>query len=197
MAKNAFGTFMNKEVPLSEMYLRQISAIKTDGTEAFPGAVKAFERVRAAENITFEVTPNALEAKHFTDTDYFKNIKDPNLKSKLLYLMQGPLTNGYPQFGGFGNCGTLVITPTEEFMLAGKKYAGKIPTNSVGFMETLGHEVGVLNDGAESGKGLFTKGTGRGYSRYCEWEGLAHPESPKDRIPINVSSNGTISIRKA
>lgn len=197
MAHGAFGTFMDKSKPLNEMFLRRVSAIKTDGSEAFPGAVKAFERVREAQNITFEVTPNSLRAKHFTDTDYFKNIKDPNLKSNLLYLMQGPLKNGYPQFGGFGNCGTLVITPTHEFELAGKKYAGKIPTNSVGFMETLGHELGVLNDGVSGEKGLFTKGTGRGYARYSEWEGLAHPESSSDRIPIKVSNDGTISIRKS
>lgn len=197
MAHGAFGTFMDKSKPLNEMFLRRVSAIKTDGSEAFPGAVKAFERVREAQNITFEVTPNSLRAKHFTDTDYFKNIKDPNLKSNLLYLMQGPLKNGYPQFGGFGNCGTLVITPTHEFELAGKKYAGKIPTNSVGFMETLGHELGVLNDGVIGEKGLFTKGTGRGYARYSEWEGLAHPESSSDRIPIKVSNDGTISIRKS
>ncbi len=180
MAHSAFGTFMDKSKPLNEMFLRRISAIKTDGSEAFSGAAKAFERVRAAENVTFEVTPNSLKAKHFTDTEYFKNLKDQNLKSNLLYLMQGPLKNGYPQFGGFGNCGTLVITPTHEFELAGKKYAGKIPTNSVGFMETLGHELGVLNDGVSGGKGLFTKGTGRGYSRYSEWEGLAHPDSSSD-----------------
>ncbi len=197
MAHGAFGIFMDKSKPLNEMFLRRVSAIKTDGSEAFPGAVKAFERVREAQNITFEVTPNSLRAKHFTDTDYFKNIKDPNLKSNLLYLMQGPLKNGYPQFGGFGNCGTLVITPTHEFELAGKKYAGKIPTNSVGFMETLGHELGVLNDGVIGEKGLFTKGTGRGYARYSEWEGLAHPESSSDRIPIKVSNDGTISIRKS
>ena len=196
IARGAFGKFIGKEKPLNEMFLRQISAIKTDGSEAFPGAVKAFERVRAAENVTFEVTPNSLKAKHFTDTEYFQNIKDPNLKSNLLYLMQGPLKNGYPQFGGFGNCGTLVITPTHEFELAGKKYAGKIPTNSVGFMETLGHELGVLNDGVAGEKGLFTKGTGRGYARYCEWEGLAHPESPKNRIPIKVNNDGIISLRK-
>lgn len=197
MAHNAFGTFIDKSKPLNEMFLRRISAIKTDGSEAFSGAAKAFERVRAAENVTFEVTPNSLKAKHFTDTEYFKNLKDQNLKSNLLYLMQGPLKNGYPQFGGFGNCGTLVITPTHEFELAGKKYAGKIPTNSVGFMETLGHELGVLNDGVSGEKGLFTKGTGRGYSRYSEWEGLAHPESIENRIPIKVSNDGTISIRKS
>lgn len=197
MAHNAFGTFIDKSKPLNEMFLRRISAIKTDGSEAFSGAAKAFERVRTAENVTFEVTPNSLKAKHFTDTEYFKNLKDQNLKSNLLYLMQGPLKNGYPQFGGFGNCGTLVITPTHEFELAGKKYAGKIPTNSVGFMETLGHELGVLNDGVSGEKGLFTKGTGRGYSRYSEWEGLAYPESIEDRIPIKVSNDGTISIRKS
>lgn len=197
MAHSAFGTFIDKSKPLNEMFLRRISAIKTDGSEAFSGAAKAFERVRTAENVTFEVTPNSLKAKHFTDTEYFKNLKDQNLKSNLLYLMQGPLKNGYPQFGGFGNCGTLVITPTHEFELAGKKYAGKIPTNSVGFMETIGHELGVLNDGVSGEKGLFTKGTGRGYSRYSEWEGLAHPESIEDRIPIKVSNDGTISIRKS
>lgn len=197
MAHNAFGTFIDKSKPLNEMFLRRISAIKTDGSEAFSGAAKAFERVRTAENVTFEVTPNSLKAKHFTDTEYFKNLKDQNLKSNLLYLMQGPLKNGYPQFGGFGNCGTLVITPTHEFELAGKKYAGKIPTNSVGFMETLGHELGVLNDGVSGEKGLFTKGTGRGYARYSEWEGLAHPESIENRIPIKVSNDGTISIRKS
>lgn len=197
MAHNAFGTFIDKSKPLNEMFLRRISAIKTDGSEAFSGAAKAFERVRAAENVTFEVTPNSLKAKHFTDTEYFKNLKDQNLKSNLLYLMQGPLKNGYPQFGGFGNCGTLVITPTHEFELAGKKYAGKIPTNSVGFMETIGHELGVLNDGVSGEKGLFTKGTGRGYARYSEWEGLAHPESIENRIPIKVSNDGTISIRKS
>lgn len=197
MAHNAFGTFIDKSKPLNEMFLRRISAIKTDGSEAFSGAAKAFERVRTAENVTFEVTPNSLKAKHFTDTEYFKNLKDQNLKSNLLYLMQGPLKNGYPQFGGFGNCGTLVITPTHEFELAGKKYAGKIPTNSVGFMETIGHELGVLNDGVSGEKGLFTKGTGRGYSRYSEWEGLAHPESIENRIPIKVSNDGTISIRKS
>ena len=197
MAHSAFGTFIDKSKPLNEMFLRRISAIKTDGSEAFSGAAKAFERVRTAENVTFEVTPNSLKAKHFTDTEYFKNLKDQNLKSNLLYLMQGPLKNGYPQFGGFGNCGTLVITPTHEFELAGKKYAGKIPTNSVGFMETIGHELGVLNDGVSGEKGLFTKGTGRGYARYSEWEGLAHPESIEDRIPIKVSNDGTISIRKS
>ncbi|DAA95588.1 TPA: hypothetical protein CPT80_05660 [Candidatus Gastranaerophilales bacterium HUM_9] len=197
MAHSAFGTFIDKSKPLNEMFLRRISAIKTDGSEAFSGAAKAFERVRTAENVTFEVTPNSLKAKHFTDTEYFKNLKDQNLKSNLLYLMQGPLKNGYPQFGGFGNCGTLVITPTHEFELAGRKYAGKIPTNSVGFMETIGHELGVLNDGVSGEKGLFTKGTGRGYSRYSEWEGLAYPESIEDRIPIKVSNDGTISIRKS
>ena len=105
MAHSAFGTFIDKSKPLNEMFLRRISAIKTDGSEAFSGAAKAFERVRTAENVTFEVTPNSLKAKHFTDTEYFKNLKDQNLKSNLLYLMQGPLKNGYPQFGGFGNCG--------------------------------------------------------------------------------------------
>ena len=64
-------------------------------------------------------------------------------------------------------------------------------------METLGHELGVLNDGVIGEKGLFTKGTGRGYARYSEWEGLAHPESSSDRIPIKVSNDGTISIRKS
>lgn len=194
-AQNAFNTFIRKDAPFSEMYLRSISAIKTDGTEAYSGIRNAFERVKASDNITFEVTPSALRARHFTETEYFKNIEDPVLKSKLTYIMQGPVTNGSAQFGGFGNCGTLVVTPTEEFVLNGRKYAGKIPTNSVGYMEILGHETGVLNDEIVGGKGLFTKGTGRGYSRYCEWEGLSHPETAKDRMPINIAANGTISVR--
>ena len=57
--------------------------------------------------------------------------------------------------------------------------------------------MGVLNDGVIGEKGLFTKGTGRGYARYSEWECLAHPESSSDRIPIKVSNDGTISIRKS
>lgn len=195
-AENAFNTFIKKDSPFSEMYLRSISAIKTDGTEAYPGIRNAFERVKNSENITFEVTPNTLKAKHFTDTDYFKSIEDPVLKSKLTYIMQGPVNNGFAQFGGFGSCGTLVITPTEEFVLNGRKFAGKIPTNSVGFMEILGHEQGVLNDEIVGGKGLFTKGTGKGYSRYCEWSELANPETVKDRTPINIAPDGTISVRE-
>lgn len=194
-AQKAFDRFMLIDTPFSEMYLRSISAIKTDGTEAYPGIRNAFERVKGSENITFEVTPSALRAKHFTETDYFKSIKDPVLKSNLTYIMQGPIENGSAQFGGFGNCGTLVITPTEEFVLNGRKYAGKIPTNSVGFMEILGHEQGVLNDEIVGGKGLFTKGTGKGYSRYCEWSGLNNPETAKDRTPINIAADGTISLR--
>lgn len=197
MAQNAFDTFIDKKTPLNNMYLRQVSAIKSDGTESYPGIKSAFERVKNSENITFEVATNSLKAKHFTDTDYFKNIENPILKSKLTYIMQGGLDSNSAQFGGFGNCGTLVITPTEEFELDGKTYAGKIPTNSVGYMEVVGHQAGVLNDEVDSkGKDVFTKGTGRGYSRYCEWEGLAHPESPQDRIPISIKSDGTISVRE-
>lgn len=196
IAQSAFETFMNKDIPINDMYLKQINAIKSDGTEAFAGVKGAFERIKSSDNISFEVTPNTLKAKHFTETDYFKRINDPVLKSHLTYLLQGPIMNGSAQFGGFGNCGTLVITPTEEFELEGKVYAGKIPTNSVGFMETLGHEAGVLNDETSENKGLFTKGTGKGYTRYCEWEGLAHPESPQDRIPIKVNSDGSVSVIK-
>lgn len=197
IAQNAFDIFMDKDTPLSDMYLRQVSAIKADGTESYPGIRKAFERVKNSENITFEVTQNTKKAKHFTETDYFKTIEDPVLKTKLTYLMQGGIENASAQFGGFGRCGVLVITPTEEFELDGKTYAGKIPTNSVGYMEIVGHQAGVLNDEVDNkGKGVFTKGTGWGYSRYCEWDKLAQPESPQERIPITISADGTISVKK-
>lgn len=197
IAQNAFDTFMDKDTPVNNMYLRQVNAIKSDGTESYPGVKNAFERVKNSENITFEVTPNAQKAKHFSDTDYFKNIKDQKLKSKLTYIIQGGLDSAGAQFGGFGNCGTLVITPTEEYELDGRTYAGKIPTNSVGYMEIVGHQAGVLNDEVDDkGKGVFTKGTGKGYTRYCEWEGLAHPEKAEDRLPITIDSKGNISIKK-
>lgn len=196
MAQTAFDRFIDKDSDFDEAYFYSVSALKSDGTEAYSGIRGAFERVKNAKNVTFEVTPNNLKAKHFTETDYFKEIKDPVKKTKLTYLLQGPNVNGYPMFGGYGGCGVLVITPTEEFELEGKTYAGKIPTNSVGFMEVLGHQMGVLNDDSGSNKGLFTKGSGRGYTRYCEWSGLANPESPEDRMPITISNNGTISVDK-
>lgn len=196
MAQSAFDRFMDKNSELDDSYFYAVSALKSDGSEAFSGIRKAFERVKNAENVTFEVTPNNLKAKHFSETDYFKNITDPVKKSKLTYLLQGPNANGYPMFGGYGGCGVLVITPTEEFELEGKTYAGKIPTNSVGFMEILGHQMGVLNDDSNDEKGLFTKGSGRGYARYCEWDKLVQPSQLEDRIPITISKDGTISIRK-
>lgn len=194
VAENTINKFADKSQPLNNLYLRQINAIKSDGKEATKGIVKAFERVKASDNIDFEISPATLKAPHFTETEYFKSIKDPVLKSKLTYIMQGPIKNGSAQFGGFGDCGTLVITPTEEFELEGKTYAGKIPTNSVGFMEVLGHQAGVLNDEINDSKGLFTKGTGKGYTRYCEWEELAIPELPQDRIPIIITKDGSVSV---
>lgn len=196
MAQTAFDRFMDKNSELDDSYFHSVSALKSDGSEAYSGIRKAFERVKNAENVTFEVTPNNLKAKHFTETDYFKNINDQVKKSKLTYLLQGPNANGYPMFGGYGGCGVLVITPTEEFELEGNTYAGKIPTNSVGFMEVLGHEMGVLNDDSNDEKGLFTKGSGRGYARYCEWSGLEKPSKQEDRIPITISKDGTIFVRK-
>lgn len=195
VAQNAFNKFLDKSEPITDLYLKQINAIKSDGTESFDGIKKAFTAVKNSKNISFELTPNTLKAKHFTDTDYFKNIDNPVIKSELTYLLQGPLINDTPIFGGFGNCGTLVITPTEEFELNGKTYAGKIPTNSVGLMEVLGHESGVLNDAVDDNKGVFTKGTGKGYSRYCEWSGLAHPKTVEDRVPIVISADGKISAK--
>ena len=90
-----------------------------------------------------------------------------------------------------------VITPTEPFVIKGVTHAGKVPTNSAGFMEAVGLEAGVLNDSLPKdpkGKGLFIKGTGKGYKRYIEWEGLANPTLPKDRIPIVIEGS---LIRKA
>ena len=196
MAQTAFDRFMDKDFELDDSYFYSVSALKTDGTEAYSGIRSAFKRVKNAKNLTFEVTPSCLKAKPFFETEYFQGISDPIIKSKLTYLLQGPNVNGYPMFGGYGGCGVLVITPTEEFELEGKTYAGKIPTNSVGFMEVLGHQAGVLNDDSGSDKGLFTKGSGRGYARYCEWNGLANPELPEDRVPIIVSSDGIISLCK-
>jgi hypothetical protein len=63
-------------------------------------------------------------------------------------------------------------------------------------MEILGHESGVLNDEIVEGKGLFTKGTGKGYTRYCEWEGLANPETSADRISVQINKDGSVSRKE-
>jgi len=198
-AEKAINLFSSKAALTDENYLVKINAVAPDGSEKFKGARKVFETIQNLENVNFQVSESAKKAVHFTETETFKQIgqENPELQQKLLYIMQGPASDGGHLYGGFGDCGVMVITPTETFEIDGKKYAGKVPTNSVGFMEALAIEAGVLNDELPDdikGKGLFIKGTGRGYSRYIEWDKLAHPSSREDRIPI-VVKNG--KVRKA
>lgn len=198
-AEEVIGKFAVKQGLTDEAFLRRINAIAVDGKENFPGARKVFQNIEKLTDIEFKTTSEARKAVHFTETETFKKLGETNpvLQQKLLYIMQGPISESGHLFGGFGNCGVMVITPTENFVIDGVKYAGKVPTNSVGFMEAVGLESGVLNDllpKDPKGKGLFIKGTGKGYQRYIEWENLFNPTSINDRIPIII--DGT-TIRKA
>ena len=179
-----------------DSYLQDISAIKPNKEDNIKNAKSIFKKISDLKNINFSVTNCAIKAKHFTETETFKEIgkKDKTLQQKLLYIMQGPICQGGHLYGGYKQCGVMVITPTDEFELDEKKYAGKVPTNSVGFMEAIGIEAGVLYDNLpqdQKGKGLFIKGTGKGYSRYIEWNELASPTKKSDRINIKVE-NGIV-----
>ncbi len=198
-AEKVIGLFGSKNLPIDDTYLRKISAVRADGTESFKDARQAFNRIRNLDNVDVGISDGSIKAVHFTETETFRQIgeENPLLQQQLLYLMQGPIDGNNALFGGFGQCGVMVVTPTDEFALNGRTYAGKVPTNSVGFMEVLGQECGVLNDGLEKGdKGLFTKGTGQQYTRYGEWDQLAKPTSAEDRIPIYVK-DGIVYQRNA
>ncbi|MCM1265683.1 MAG: hypothetical protein NC200_05735 [Candidatus Gastranaerophilales bacterium] len=196
-AQSVIDDFINPEFVLNDGYFRKVSALDAKGAETFKRSREAFNRVKSAENIHIEVADNTIPAVHFTETETFRQIgqEDKALQQKLLYLMQGPIQGKYALFGGFGDCGVMVVTPTDAFTLGGQTYAGKIPTNSVGFMEVLGQESGVLNDAVVDKKGVFTKGTGKGYIRYCEWDGLYKPKQESERIPIEVV-DGNILLRQ-
>ena len=198
-AKKVISQFSSKDFPIDEKYLMKISAIRADGKESFKDARNAFNRIRNVGNIDIRLSDESIKAVHFTETETFRQIgkENPILQQQLLYMMQGPIDGNNALFGGFGQCGVMVVTPTESFNINGVDYAGKIPTNSVGFMEVLGQECGVLNDALEKdAKGIFTKGTGQHYRRYCEWEGLNAPKSFEDRIPIYVE-NGIVFAKNA
>lgn len=197
-AEDAIGKFRNPDFALNDAYLRDISVLDRNLRDAFKNSREMFERVKGMDNINIEISNSAIKAVHFTETETFKQIgrENPVLQKQLLYLMQGPIQGNHALYGGFGDCGVMVVTPTDAFTLNGQTYAGKIPTNSVGFMEVLGQESGVLNDSVPDKKGLFTKGTGKGYSRYCEWSELFAPKKEADRIPIIVE-NGNIFLRNA
>ncbi len=188
-AEKVIGQFTSRDLPLDEKYLRKINAVRADGKESFKDSRQAFDRIRNLDNVEVRLSDESIKAVHFTETETFRQIgeENPVLQQQLLYLMQGPIDGNSALFGGFGQCGVMVVTPTDNFSLNGQTYAGKIPTNSVGFMEVLGQECGVLNDALEKDtKGLFTKGTGQQYARYCEWNQLNTPTSIDDRIPIFV-----------
>ena len=198
-AENVINRFSSKDEITDEDYLVKINAVAPDGTEKFKGARKVFETIQNLENVNFKVSGGAKKAVHFTETETFKQIgrENPELQQKLLYFMQGPLEGEGHLYGGFGDCGVMVITPTETFEIDGTEYAGKVPTNSVGFMEAVAIEGGVLNDELPNdlkGKGLFMKGTGKGYSRYIEWDNLAKHTSRTDRIPIVVKNRKIVKV---
>ena len=198
-AEEMIGKFISKKGLCDDIFLTRISAIDADGSEKVVGAKKIFGTIENLDNVEFKVSAGARKALHFTNTETFKKIgeQNPKLQQKLLYIMQGPMGDSGHIYGGFGDCGVMVITPTESFVIDGVTYAGKVPTNSVGYMEAIGLESGVLNDFLSTdakGKGLFMKGTGKGYQRYIEWDGLASPTVFSDRIPIFIDGN---IIRKA
>lgn len=198
-AKEAFKNFISPDFKIDNTFLKSGNALCEDGTEELKNAKQAFDKIRGKENITFKVSDEAINAVHFTNTATYKKIgeENPVLQQQLLYIMRGPMLGKHALFGGFGDCGVMVITPTAQFTLNGRNYAGKIPTNSVGYMEILGHKLGVLNDQAGNGnKGIFTKGTGIGYNRYCEWDELNHPSKYEDRIPIEIE-NGVVHLKRA
>ena len=198
-AEEMIGKFVSKQGLCDETFLTRINAIAADGSEKVVGAKKVFQTIEDLNNVEFKVSGGAQKAVHFTKTETFKKIgeQNPKLQQKLLYIMQGPMSESGHIYGGFGDCGVMVITPTESFVIDGVTYAGKVPTNSVGYMEAIGLESGVLNDFLSKdakGKGLFMKGTGKGYQRYIEWEGLAKPTLFSDRIPIFIEGS---TIKKA
>ena len=148
-AQKVVSQFNNPDLPIDDAFLKKINALRADGEESFKGAREAFERIKGQKNVTIQLSDESIKATHFTQTETFRQIgeENPILQQQLLYLMQGPMDGDNALFGGFGKCGVMVVTPTDEFQIGDKIYAGKIPTNSVGFMEVLGQECGVLNDG--------------------------------------------------
>ena len=198
-AEKVINDFISKNGISDEKFLTDINAIAANGAENFKGARTTFEKIKNMPEIDFHVSDGAKKAIHFTQTETFRKIgeQDPILQQQLLYIMQGPLSGNGHLYGGFGDCGVMVITPTQKFSLDGNTYAGKVPTNSVGFMEAVGLEAGVLNDALPKdikGKGLFMKGTGKGYQRYIEWDGLANPTTIENRIPIYINDSHILRV---
>lgn len=169
----------------SKKYIENIGARKiTEATLKYLIPKEAFEetqnKIQKGE-MTWNIIDGSKKAQHFEETETFKKFNN-NLKEKTKAAIQGK--NG--MYKGYQGCGVMVITPTEELVIDGKTYAGKIPTNSVGVMEVLGHSCGVLNDD----EGVFTKGSGPNYHKFSQDDNcVKEKEKP---IHIKTDKSGKI-----
>ena len=184
-------SYVFKEKDLDETckkYIKNIGARKiTEAELKYFIPKEAFEETQnkiLKGEMTWNIVNGSKKAQHFEETETFKKFNN-NLKEKAKAAIQGK--NG--MYKGYQGCGVMVITPTEEFVIDEKTYAGKIPTNSVGVMEVLGHSCGVLND-AEN---VFTKGSGPNYHKFSQDDNCVREKEK----PIHIKTDKCGNITKA
>ena len=194
-AKTRISNFPHIDISANnEKFLYDIGAkkeltkqTKKEIKELVPKA--AFKNIqdKIRENkITWNIATGCLNTKHYEKTSTFKSFDD-TLKEKVRNAIQGKDGN----YEGYQGCGVMVITPTEEFTIGPDTYAGKIPTNSVGIMEVVGHMCGVLNDA----QGVFTKGSGEKYEKFSQDPTcVKKAEKPKS---IKTNKQGRICLQNA